>query len=197
MLESPYNNHPMETWKTITQRLVNEFPLSADTILGFVDKAWDNLFDSSFGKSELKIGVDIMLPAQATGVLLERLIAVEMQNSIKEWRGGNIKIEKDIVCESDDRFSFEIKTSSSKTGLYGNRSTGHRADGRTKFRSGYYLVINYKLPTDTDSSKHIHNVRFGWIDDDDWVGQAQPTGQQASIGVNLARLKLITIRGTI
>ncbi|MBB3963691.1 ScaI family restriction endonuclease [Rhizobium metallidurans] len=197
MLVSPYAGHPREEWPEITRRLVDVFPLQPDQLLQFVDSAWSNLFNSSFGESGLKIGTDILLPAQATGVLLERLIAVEMQKSLEGWRGGRTKTEKDIICETDLKFSFEIKTSSSRSGLYGNRSTGHRAEGRTKFRSGYYLVINYKLPTEDNSSREIINVRFGWIDDDDWVGQAQPTGQQASIGVGLARLKLITIRGSI
>ena len=58
-------------------------------------------------------------------------------------------------------------------------------------------MINYKLPREDDPTRQIWNIRFGWIDDHDWIGQAQPTGQQASIGVELARLKLITIKGTI
>ncbi|MCM2438351.1 ScaI family restriction endonuclease [Agrobacterium vitis] len=197
MLVSPYAERPREEWPDITRRLVEVFPLHTDELLKFVDNAWHNLFNSSFGESGLQIGMDILLPAQATGVLLERLIAVEMQKNLEGWRGGRVKNEKDIVYENDLNFSFEIKTSSSRSGLYGNRSTGHRAEGRTKFRSGYYLVINYKLPTEDDKSKSILNVRFGWIDDDDWVGQTKPTGQQASIGVSLAKLKLITIRGTI
>jgi hypothetical protein len=197
MIISPYSDHPQSEWPNITKKLVDLFPIPMEQIIDVVETCWNDLYASSIGKSGLKIGTDIFLPAQATGVVLERLIGVEMQKRFDGWRGGQSKTEKDIVFEKELKFSFEVKTSSSKSGLYGNRSTGHRAEGRTKFRTGYYLVINYKLPTEQDPSHALYNVRFGWIDDDDWVGQAQPTGQQASIGVQLARLKLITIKGTL
>lgn len=155
--------------------------------------AWENIYTSSFGDSDIKIGRDIFLPAQATGVILEKLIALQLAKLDPVWRGGVEKHQKDVVNTKELKYSFEIKTSSSKLGLYGNRSTGHRSDSRTKFRSGYYLVINYKLPTEEDLSRKIWNIRFGWIDDEDWVGQAKPTGQQASIGTELAKLKLITL----
>ena len=187
---SPYTAYPESEWKKITNQLVEKFPLPMNEIIKLVKESWEDIYTSSFGDTNIRIGNDIFLPAQATGVILERLFAVRIAQRFPCWRGGEAKIEKDIVCMSDDRFSFEIKTSSSKTGLYGNRSTGHRADGRTKFRSGYYLVVNYKLPKEDDKERKIYNIRFGWIDDEDWVGQAQPTGQQASIGVTLARLKL-------
>ena len=101
---------------------------------------------------------------------------------------------KDIICTTNDRYSFEIKTSSSKNRLYGNRSTGHRSSDRTKYRTGYYLVINYKLPKEEDVTRQLWKIRFGWIDDEDWFGQNKPTGQQASIGAKLARLKLISLK---
>lgn len=194
MLASPYNDRPRDGWPNITRRLVAAFPLSMDVLVETVEAAWTDLYNASFGETGLRIGSDIFLPAQATGVILERLIAVHLHRQFPNWRGGNAKIEKDIVCTDSPGFSFEIKTSSSLSGLYGNRSTGHRAEGRKKFRSGYYLVINYKLSTEDDPANEILKIRFGWIDDEDWVGQAQPTGQQASIGVTLARLKLITIK---
>ncbi len=194
MLTSPYTDYPQEEWLKITQQLVDNFPLSTDDLIILVESAWEELFSSSFGNSQLKIGQDIFLPAQATGVILEKLIAVILTNSYSGWRGGKTKQEKDIICIKDNRYSFEIKTSSSKNGLYGNRSTGHRSSDRTKYRTGYYLVINYKLPKEEDLSRQLWKIRFGWIDDEDWLGQNKPTGQQASIGAKLARLKLITLK---
>lgn len=193
MLASPYKDKPREQWRTITEQLVETFPLPMAELCSTVHSAWNDLYASSFGNTGLKIGTDIFLPAQATGVILERLIAVHLKMRFSGWRGGNTKIEKDIIFENELKFSFEIKTSSSASGLYGNRSTGHRSLARTKFRSGYYLAINYQLPTEYDMSNKIRQIRFGWIDDDDWVGQSKPTGQQASIGSELAKLKLIRI----
>ena len=194
MLTSPYIGHPEEEWPNITEQLVDDFPLLKDDLIDLVESAWEELFSSSLGRSQLKIGQDIFLPAQATGVILEKLIAVILTNNYSGWRGGKTKQEKDIIYVNNNRYSFEIKTSSSKNGLYGNRSTGHRSSDRTKYRTGYYLVINYKLPKEEDLTRQIWKIRFGWIDDEDWLGQNKPTGQQASIGAKLARLKLITLK---
>jgi hypothetical protein len=197
MLVSPYINHPESEWLEITKKLIQEFPLSSEVLISIVESAWNDLYSSSFGNSGLKIGQDIFLPAQATGVILEKLIAVHLDlakdKEYSEWRGGKTQQEKDIVYTINDRYSFEIKTSSSKNDFYGNRSTGNVSDNRTKYRTGYYLVINYKLPKEDDLIYQLRKIRFGWIDDEDWVGQKEASGQQASIGKK-ARLKLVTLK---
>jgi hypothetical protein len=195
MIKSPYAGHPETSWSAITETLVQQFPVKPPVLVATVQAAWDDLYASSIGRSALVIGRDIFLPAQATGVILERLIGLQLSQRAAGWRAGNRKTEKDIVCVKDPGFSFEIKTSSSKSGLYGNRSTGHMSIARTKIRTGYYLVVNYGLPTEDDSSRSIQSIRFGWIDDADWVGQAEPTGQQASIGAKLAGKKLKILHG--
>lgn len=193
IINTPYKDKDKSDWFEVTRKLVEKFPLKSETICSVVNAAWEDIYSSSIGGTGLKIGKDIFLPAQATGVILEKLISIRLSHINKTWRAGTTKSEKDVVNSENNIFSFEIKTSSSKAGLYGNRSTGHISDNRKKNRTGYYLVINYKLPKEDDLERFIYSIRFGWIDDDDWIGQAQPTGQQASIGVGLARLKLITL----
>ncbi|ERT09825.1 scaI restriction endonuclease family protein [Lyngbya aestuarii BL J] len=196
MLTSPYTGYPEREWSAITTQLIDEFPLSSEVIISTVEEAWKDLYSSSFGDFRLQIGRDIFLPAQAIGVILERLIAVRLAHQNSGWRGGQTKSEKDIVCTFNDRYSFEIKTSSSKNSFYGNRSTGYRSDNRLKSRTGYYLIINYKLPKEDNLERKIWKIRFGWIDDQDWVGQNKPTGQQASIASKIAGLKLVTIKSS-
>lgn len=193
MTNSPYKGIDDSKWLQVTNELVESFPLQPQQLIELVEQAWSDIYASSFGNTDLKIGESIFLPAQATGVIMEKLIAVRLEQLDPLWRGGVAKTEKDIVRTDNDDFSFEIKTSSSKSGLYGNRSTGHRSANRTKVRTGYYLVVNYKLPKEDDTDRFIQKIRFGWIDDEDWVGQAKPTGQQASIGAKLAKLKLLTL----
>lgn len=193
MTISPYKDIDEADWLQVTKELVEDFPLQPQQLIDVVEQAWNDIYASSFGDANLMIGESIFLPAQATGVIMEKLIAVRLAQLDPVWRGGVAKTEKDIVRTDNDDFSFEIKTSSSKSGLYGNRSTGHRSANRTKVRAGYYLVVNYKLPKENDTDRFIQKIRFGWIDDEDWVGQAKPTGQQASIGAKLARLKLLTL----
>lgn len=190
---SPYAGTAAPQWREITHDLVAEFPLTTETLVDVVGAAWDDLFTSRIGKAQLVIGRDVFIPAQATGVMLEKLIANELERRDPRWRGGSSKADKDVMFKDSARYGFEIKTSSSKKGLYGNRSTGLRADGRKKYRTGYYLVVNYKLPTRDDLEKWLRLIRFGWIDDEDWTGQARPTGQQASVGKAVAHGKLITL----
>ncbi|MGB5597026.1 MAG: ScaI family restriction endonuclease [Crocosphaera sp.] len=117
----------------------------------------------------------------------------------EEWLEITQQLVKEFPLSSETiilivESAWEDLYSSSKGGLYGNRSTGHPSDNRIKYRTGYYLVINYKLPKEEDLTRTIWKIRFGWIDDQDWLGQKKATGQQASIGAKLARLKLITLK---
>ena len=193
-MSSPYKSDAPETWLDTTKALVDNFPINPDEIIDVVMEAWENLYSSSFGSGQLVIGKDIFLPAQATGVILEKLISGVLSGRYpKTWKSGSAKIEKDVVNLKDDEFSFEIKTSSSASGLYGNRSTGFKSSRSKKSRTGYYLVINYLLPKEDELDKKIIKIRLGWIDDEDWVGQAKASGQAASIGAKLAKVKLITI----
>ena len=190
---SPFKGKSPVGWPAIAQNLVGSFPLSTNEIVSSVQRCWQQYFSSKIGEEGLQIGVDIFLPAQATGVILERLIARDLAKTHCHWRSGTNKFEKDVVCTSDSKFSFEIKTSSSSKGIFGNRSTGNLSNSSKKQRTGYYLVINYKLPSEADITKDLMLIRFGWIDDGDWVGQASASGQQASISKQVADGKLITL----
>ena len=193
-MSSPYKIDAADTWLATTERLIDSFPIDTKEIIEIVIEAWENLYSSSFGNGKLVIGKDIFLPAQATGVILEKLISEVLASRYPQiWKSGSTKIEKDVVNLKNDKFSFEIKTSSSPSGLYGNRSTGFKSAESKKSRTGYYLVINYLLPKEGDLEKKIRKIRLGWIDDEDWVGQAKASGQAASIGAKLAKVKLITI----
>ena len=194
MIKSPYSDCPENEWQNITEELVNKFPLLREEIVRVVMESWSDLYNSSFGQGKLIVGQDIFLPAQATGVILEKLISCRLAKQYPGiWSGGSKKNHKDVVNITDGKFSFEIKTSSHPTGVYGNRSTGNRSDKSQKIRTGYYLVVNYLLPTEDTPDKKIRTIRFGWIDDDDWTGQSAASGQQASIGAKLAKLKLVTL----
>lgn len=193
MTGSPYQGTSSSEWLGVTGGLLREFPLTQDQLVNLVLRSWEQIYESSFGSGKLRVGSDIFLPAQATGVILEKLIAVDLGRQGDFWRGGAAKHEKDIVCVSDLRYSFEVKTSSTPKGVYGNRSTGHRGQSRRKIRTGFYLVINYKLPKPDDLERFVRLIRFGWIDDDDWVGQAKPTGQQASVSREVLLGKLVTL----
>ncbi len=110
METSPYAKQPCSEWSAITAVLVERFPSSMPTLVHMVELAWTDLYRASFGDTELRIGIDIFLPAQATGVILEHLVAIHLHKNFADWREGNTKIEKDIVYDPELKYSFEIKT---------------------------------------------------------------------------------------
>ena len=88
MLSSPYIGHNECDWLSITRELIAQFPIPTEKLVSIVELAWDDIYSSSFGNSELRIGRDVFLPAQATGVILERLISRRLSEIYPDWRGG-------------------------------------------------------------------------------------------------------------
>ncbi len=39
----------------------------------------------------------------------------------------------------------------------------------------------------------INLVRFGWLDEEDWIGQTASTGQQARLSSDVERYKLLQL----
>jgi len=193
-MDSPYKNKNISEWKSITESLVNSFPIKKNELKKFTEDAFKDYLNITISTSKLQVGKDIFFPAQATGVIIDKLIGnIIRKNKGNQWKSGDKKIEKDVVNTTNDNYSFEIKTSSSKSGIFGNRSMGHISKNKIKITSGYYLIINYKLPKENDKSLEIYKIRFGWIDDFDWKGQASPTGQQSTISKECKEFKLLDL----
>jgi len=127
------------------------------------------------------------LSPQAAGALLHDVIPAYIAKNVPGFRKG-IGKEKDIVCESDDYFSLELKTSSQKS-IFGNRS--YTKSGTGKSKSGYCLAVNFEKID--HENPQILRIRFGWLDHSDWVGQKSETGQQASLMKEAREYKLITL----
>lgn len=184
---------PVSEWPSISQRLIEKHPLKPNEIVEVVLKAWEDIFESSFGVKPFRIGVDIFPKPQIMAFLLHELIPLEFAERYKGvWRIDKSGNEKDLVYIPDDQYSVEIKTSSSDGKIFGNRSYAQKSDTVKKKKYGYYLAINF----DKFGGKkrpEINLIRFGWIDHDDWVGQAAATGQQAHLKPEAEMYKLIRI----
>ena len=193
-MNSPYANKPLNEWENITKKLVQQFPVKKHEMRTVVEDSFKDYLNLTISEFKLQVGKDIFFLAQATGVIIQKLITLKLSKLQKNtWKDGDKKYEKDVVNINKNQFSFEIKTSSSKSGIFGNRSMGHISKNKTKERSGYYLIINYKLPKEEDKDFQIYKLRFGWIDDNDWKGQNSPTGQQSTISSDCKSYKLVEI----
>jgi hypothetical protein len=183
---NPYDGASVEEWRLITEGLVRKHPLTPH-IVDLCLKSWQSILH---GKINTYLNMQISemnISPQATGALLHDVIPEYIAKNVSGFRKGVGK-EKDVVCEYDDSFSFEIKTSSQKS-IYGNRSYARSDTGKDK--SGYYLAINFEKISANDPKMLL--IQMGWLDHSDWAGQKSETGQQASISKEARANKLIIL----
>lgn len=182
----PYKNIPIEQWKQTTQQLIDQHPLSG-IIVDLCLKSWTSILHGKINTYLNMYISEMNLSPQALGSLLHDVIPEYIAKNIPGFRKGVGK-EKDVVCEYNDVFSFEIKTSSQKS-IYGNRSYAKSDAGKSK--SGYYLTINFEKLS--KENPRILQIQMGWLDHEDWVGQKSETGQQASLTKAAKENKLIVL----
>lgn len=193
-MKSPYDGVDQDGWLEITQRLIEEHPLSPSEIVDVVLGAWDSIFATKIGSKGFGIGVDIFPKPQMMGFFLHELIPLEFAARYPNiWRAEATPKDKDVVHMLDSLYSFELKTSSSARSIFGNRSYAYASVKGKKVKSGYYLAVNFGKFVEKKSNPTIRLIRFGWIDAVDWIGQKAPTGQQSRITPVVQKLKLIEL----
>jgi hypothetical protein len=174
------------------RRRVDAHPLAGDAIVSVVLEAWELLMGVEIAAGVSLMGVDGIGPRTIAGCL-ENLIVRKLSTAAPQsWRGELSSVDKDAVCITNDRHSFEIKTSSSKYEFSGNKSFAATGATKRKNKDGYYLVVNYDDPRKTPEPK-VRRVRFGWLDQEDWRPQASGTGQKAGIHSRDAERQLVTL----
>ncbi len=193
-MESPYAGLDVSEWKSKTRELISAHPVDTAELHEIVVTAWDSIFNSGIGSKPFRIGFEIFPRPQIMGFLLHELVPLELEFRYpKVWRRDIESDEKDIVFVPDQKYSIEIKTSSSARDIYGNRSYAQSGKTSKKNKSGYYLAINFQKFTETRNVTKINLVRFGWLDHADWMGQASQTGQQARLSRDVKNNKLIEL----
>lgn len=191
-MKSPYNGKPQEEWQDITVNLVCNHPLLpelADVVL----ESWNAIFKSKIG--DFYIGKDIFPEPQIMGFFLHDLIALYLSERHQgEYRLGSPHVEKDVHCIDDPDFSFEIKTSSNPTQIFGNRSYAQPANGNeAKSKDGFMLAVNFEKFTPENTRPQIKLIRFGYLEHSDWIAQAAATGQQARLSPETYRIKFVKL----
>lgn len=193
MTSSPYRNVKPENWLKITNRLLNKFPLVQNDIVNIVLESWDDIFCSKIGAKKYILGRDICPQPQIMSFFLHEMIPLNLAFRFPDiWKRGEGS-EFDAVYMPDDKYSFEIKASSSTKDIYGNRSYTKTGENPQKRRSGYFLAINFDKFHDTALKPGITLVRFGWLDADDWIGQKAASGQRSRLTKEAKAYKLIVL----
>jgi hypothetical protein len=193
-MNSPYEGLAPEAWREKTQELIHEHPINLIELYSLVLKVWDGIFASAIGSKPFKIGIDIFPQPQLMGFFLHELIALELAHRYpQQWRRNQSTNEKDLVYIPDPSYSIEVKTSSSPSNIYSNRSYAQKSANPKKDKSGYYLAINFQKFSSQIAQPQITLVRFGWLDADDWQGQKASTGQQARLSPWVEQTKLLQL----
>ena len=193
-MESPYENINSSEWQKITEKLLNNFPLSKDYLVSLVLKSWDAILRTKIA-DKWSIAHDVQPKPQIMGFFLHEIIGQYIQADYpKSWRKEKTAADKDVVCITNPDFSLEIKTSSDKNKIFGNRSYAQEVkQGGKKSKSGYYLAINFEKFEETAKLPQIRLIRFGWLDHTDWIGQSAASGQQARLPKEVENGKLVVI----
>jgi hypothetical protein len=193
-LPSPYRGLPATKWVRKTEQLLASYPLGAEELVGVVLSSWDAIFKSKIGPHGFRIGTHLFPKPQIMGFLLHELIPLELQARYPElWRGDRSSGEKDLVYIPNPDLSLEIKTSSHKRQIFGNRSFAQPSTDPKKNKAGYYLAVKFEAFAKKHARPCIRRIRFGWLDHDDWVGQKAATGQQARIRPESESKKLLVL----
>jgi hypothetical protein len=182
--KSPYDGIPQTQWGDVTAELLRDYPVAPEEIVEIVLQQWDSIFESRVGTHGLRIGEQIFPKPQIMGDYLHELIPYEFSARYPGvWRRDQSGHEKDLVYIPDpDQWSTEIKTSSSPSQVFGNRSYAQPSTASRKSKSGFYLAVNFERWSEADGRlPTIRAIRLGWLDHTDWIPQGSPTGQQARV----------------
>ena len=137
---NPYENKNEDEWFDITCNLIKNHPLDMDIMVDTVLETWEDIFNSSFGKNDIKIGVDIFPTPQIMGFLLHELIPINLKAKLSsdDWVKDKEVSEKDLVYRPNLDYSVEIKTSSDKKRIFGNRSYAQKSDNPKNLKQGIF-----------------------------------------------------------
>jgi ScaI-like restriction endonuclease len=188
-MKDPYPSNPKQ-WPAITDRLLKTFPIPMAEMTKIVLTSWEDIFHSRIGVKGYQIGRDIWPEPQIMGFLLHELIPLNLAAAYPQrWRRGASATECDAYCIKSPDFSFEIKTSSSTSGIFGNRSYTHISEAASKRRGSFFLAINFGKFS-ASKRPEINLIRFGWLSRGDWIGQAAQSGQRARLAMEAKAYKL-------
>lgn len=190
----------IDKYKKETIQQIKKLPFNVSEIPEIVCHSWEDIFTISDTNKDFVIGKTVFPKPQMMGFFLETLIAKRFEKMDGEiWISDPTGFAKDITNRKDDSLSIEIKTSSSKSHIYGNRSYANPGATSKKSKDSFYLAINFdkfdkaKLDKEMSIKPKISLIRFGYLKSSDWSGQVAPSGQQARLTSEIEKGKLIEL----
>lgn len=190
----------IDEYKKETVQQIEKLPFKVSEIPEIVCNSWEDIFTISDANKDFVIGKSVFPKPQMMGFFLETLIAKRFEKlNGRIWVSDQTGFAKDITNQKDDSLSIEIKTSSSKRHIYGNRSYANPGATSKKSKDSFYLAINFDKFDKANIDKGIlikpaiNLIRFGYLKSSDWSGQTAPSGQQARLTSEIEKGKLIEL----
>lgn len=190
----------IDKYKKETIQQIKKLPFNVSEIPEIVCHSWEDIFTISDVNKDFVIGKTVFPKPQMMGFFLETLIAKKFEKLNGEmWVSDQTGFAKDITNLKDDKLSIEIKTSSSKGHIYGNRSYANPGATSKKSKDSFYLAINFdkfskaNLDQEMSTKPAINLIRFGYLKSSDWSGQTSPSGQQARLTSEIEKGKLLEL----
>ena len=190
----------IDEYKKGTVEQIKKLPFNVSEIPEIVCQSWEDIFTISDANKEFIIGKSVFPKPQMMGFFLETLIAKRFEKlNGGMWVSDQTGFAKDITNLKDDSLSIEIKTSSSKGHIYGNRSYANSGATSKKNKDSFYLAINFDKFNKANFDKGmlikpaINLIRFGYLKSSDWSGQTAPSGQQARLASEIEKGKLLEL----
>lgn len=181
--------------KQVTLNKIKELPIPITEIPEIVIDSWNEVFEISNPSKSFSIGTNVFPKPQMMGFFLEILIGKKFEQKSKDWLFDPTGYSKDLTNTKNEELSIEIKTSSNKSHIYGNRSYANPGATSKKSKNSFYLAINFEKFDKNNLAKrpNITLIRFGYLEHSDWVGQAAASGQQAHLTSLSEKGKLLQI----
>lgn len=190
--DSPYwNKNSEDEKKNVRDKLLKDYPIKEKELIHNCKQAWEIIKKIEIDILGNKINlVDLELHGSIYGGLIDTVLReVIIKSDESKWMRPNLKVDKDVIYIDDNKKSLEIKSGGQKnTQVFGNRSSNLEEKNEQKSMAGYYITINYY-------NKELYLIRFGWLDEEDWIGQVDG-GQQAKISEDAYELKLKILYGS-
>lgn len=191
----------IDKYKLETIKKIARIPVNVEEIPEIVLNSWQDVFTISDATGNFAIGETAFPKPQMMGFFLETLIARQFEIKNKSmWLFDPTGYAKDITNLNDDSLSIEIKTSSSTGHIFGNRSYANPGATSKKSKNSFYLAINFENFNQKEIKKkqkivipQIKLIRFGYLKHEDWIGQKSSSGQQARLGAEVEKGKLIEL----
>lgn len=166
--------------------------LQPHVLVRAIEKSWATLWTTRVGPIPLAA---MHVDAQIIGKFFQELLMRDLHAEDARWRAPDMprtRHDPDFVFLGDPTHDFELKMCGQIGGrhVFGNRcaAPGFASTTGAKTRNTWLLAINYSGTT-------LNLIRFGFVTENDWIGQRAASGNASRLAPEVYATKLRVLEG--